>query len=81
MGTTQDEVYGQHALGGRLLQEAFILAGSLDDRFAARMALVPLARNARRRGHASRARTLAGRALDTARGESATRCRPWRGRR
>ena len=81
MGTTQDEVYGQHALGGRLLQEAFILAGSLDDRFAARMALVPLARNAHRRGHASRARTLAGRALDTARGESATRCRPWRGRR
>jgi tetratricopeptide (TPR) repeat protein len=67
MGIIQDEGHGQHALGGRLLQEAYTLAGSLDDRFAARLALVPLARNARRRGQSSRARALAGRALDTAR--------------
>ncbi len=67
MGIVQDEGHGQHALGGRLLQEAYTLAGSLDDRFAARTALVSLARNARRRGQSSRARALVGRALDTAR--------------
>ena len=60
-------MHGQHAVGGRLLREAFTLAGSLDGRFAARLALVPLARTSRRRGHSGQARALAGRALDTAR--------------
>ena len=67
MGITQDEGHGRHTLGGRLLQEAYTLAGSLDPRFTARLALVPLARNARRRGQSGRARALVGRALDTAR--------------
>jgi DNA-binding SARP family transcriptional activator/predicted ATPase len=67
LGATLDEGHGRHPEGQRVLSEAQTLALTLGASFAARLTLIPLARNARFGGRPGEARALAEIALLAAR--------------